>query len=328
MERSDADRPPVLDYAAPRTPMLRPGVRSWVAGLLVIVGIQCWLIFGRSDYGRNIQLKLLLATLILGLIPPVNRLFGAFLDRIRRPSPQAMWITAVTIAILSALYFPFTGWYQGRNFMPKWQDELSYMIQFQMLSHGRLWMPQHPLADFFDSFQLLVKPVYASIYFPGAALMYTPMKWLGLPYWIASAAATGVVVGLVYLIMTELIDGVAGVLGVLLMIGCDMLRKLSLMIGGHPPILLIGTLMIYCWLRWRRSPRPAGWAIAIGVLAGWAAITRPLDAIVFALPIGIDMLLCLRGQPLKRWLTTGASLVFPALPFLTVQLVFNIGVTG
>src|SRR3954451_2599106 len=169
--------------------------RALVTPLLIIVGIQCWLILGHNDYGLTIQLKLLLGALVVSLIPPVNRFIYACLDRIRHPSPRALAIAFIAIAVAASFYFPFTGWRQGRNFQPKWQDELSYLTQFQMLAKGKLWMHAHPLADFFDSFQLLVTPVYASMYFPGSALLYTPATWLHLPYWWVSAAACGATVG-------------------------------------------------------------------------------------------------------------------------------------
>ena len=54
-------------------------------------------------------------------------------------------------------------------------------------------MPKHELADFFDSFQVIVDPVYASMYFPGAALWYAPAQFVGLPFWFMSALACGIV---------------------------------------------------------------------------------------------------------------------------------------
>jgi hypothetical protein len=84
---------------------------------------------------------------------------------------------------------------------------------------------------------------------------------------------------------------------------------------------------VWAWLRWRRSMRP-GWIVAIGAFAGWGAIVRPVDAICYALPVGVAIAYELRRQPAKRWATAAGLLVAGAAPFLTLQLVFNKGVTG
>jgi hypothetical protein len=301
--------------------------KTVIVPLLIVLGIQCWLIWGESDWGHPLQQKLLVGALALSLIPPVHRAIFAVIAGLRKPSVKPRVMTAVVIAILSAFYLVETAWYQGRNFSPKWQDELSYIVQFRMLAHGRLWMPRHPLADFFDSFQLIVDPVYASMYFPGAALFYTPTIWLHLPFWVISAALSGVMVALLYLIMTELIDGWAGLLAVVMVLGTSMFRKLSIMIGGHPPMLALEMLIIWSWLNWRKQ-HSTGWSIALGAFAGWAAITRPLDAIVVALPIGIAMLLDLRAHSVRRAGIAAACVFAAALPFLALQIIFNLGVTG
>src|SRR5438477_605030 len=75
-----------------------------------------------------------------------------------------------------------------------------------------LWLPPHPLADFFDTFYVLVRPKYASLYFPGAALTYVPTVWLHLPAWVMPVLVAGAIVGLTYRVVTELADGVAGAL--------------------------------------------------------------------------------------------------------------------
>ena len=63
-----------------------------------------------------------------------------------------------------------------------------------MLAEGRLWMPKHELADFFDTFYVLSRPKYASLYFPGAALLYVPTVWLGLPTWLMPIGVAGAIV--------------------------------------------------------------------------------------------------------------------------------------
>jgi len=69
-------------------------------------------------------------------------------------------------------------------------------------------MPQHELADFFDTFHILVRPVYASIYFPGTALLYVASIWLNLPPWVMPLLAAGASVALLYRVISELVDGV------------------------------------------------------------------------------------------------------------------------
>jgi hypothetical protein len=300
---------------------LSPLVRACIAPLLLIVGIQCWLLLGAGDYGRNFQRELLLAAALIAVIPPISRFYYKCIDCIRRPSPRAAIIVAIVISVLAACYFPLTAIYQGRVLTPKWQDEMSYLIQIRMLARGRLWMPMHPLANFFDSFQLIVDPVYASMYFPGASLFYVPGMWLHLPYWITSTAIAGACVGLMYLIATDLIDGVAGALAALMTVSLSMFRQFSVMVLGHPAIILLALLTIWCWLNWRKN-KSTCWAIAIGFFAGWAAITRPLDALVIAIPIGIDILFS------QKRLITIFYLICGAAPFLILQIIFNIGVTG
>ena len=73
---------------------------------------------------------------------------------------------------------------QDRDFFAKTHDECAYLIQTQMLARGKLWMPAHPLPDFFDSFYVLTTPKYASITFPGSAMFFVPALWLHLPTWI------------------------------------------------------------------------------------------------------------------------------------------------
>ena len=120
------------------------------------------------------------------------------LDRVRHPSQAAVERTALLVGVLATVYFTFTAFHQDRDLFPKTHDEGSYLLGMRMLAAGRLWMPRHELADFFDTFYVLVEPVYASIYFPGTALMYAPSVWAGWPTWALPVVASGAIVGLLY----------------------------------------------------------------------------------------------------------------------------------
>ena len=278
----------------------------------------------------------------IAVVPPVSRAIMAALNWARHPSPRARAVTAAAIAVLASAYFLFTAVNQGRDLFPKTHDDQSYYLQMQMLAEGRLWMPQHELADFFDTFYVLNRPKYASLYFPGAALLYVPTIWLNLPTWLMPIGVAGAIVGLLYRVLAEMLDAAAGLLAALLMASLSWFRVYSVLLTSHEPMLLIGLLLIWAWLRWRKT-RHAGWFVAIGILAGWGAITRPVDALCFAIPVALAVardIARLRVPPIVASRTQAATkrvrcavqaavlVLCSAAPFLALQAVFNHGVTS
>src|SRR6185437_140170 len=159
----------------------------------------------------------------------------------------------------------------------------------------RLWMPAHPLGDFFQSFYILSKPVYASIYFPGTALMLVPTVWLSLPVWLMPAIIGGGAAALLFLIIAELVDHAAAWIAVLVLISDTWFRTIAMMVMSQGPMLLLGLGVVWAYLQWRRT-RSWSWAIVIGLFAGWGAITRPIDAVVFAAPVGVAIVIDLVGK--------------------------------
>ena len=62
----------------------------------------------------------------------------------------------------------------------------------------------------------------ASAYFPGTSMLYVPGVWFGLPPWYTSVLIAATIVTLIYLVTTEIFDGVAGILAALLALShCD-----------------------------------------------------------------------------------------------------------
>lgn len=265
---------------------------------------------------------------IVGAIASRNEKLGLVTERFNAQSGRNRWMIAVAIAVVCSLYFIFTAINQDRDFFPFTHDECSYAIQTQMLACGHLWMPQHPLADFFDSFYLITKPVYASMYFPGTAVLNAPGVWLHLPFWCIPVLIAGAIVGLVYRIIAEILDPLSGLLAAFLIVSLSWYRLQSIMIMSQLPELLLGLLAIWAWLRWRASGyRSWRWLLLIGLFIGWAAITRPVDAICFALPIGVGVVGVLKSDPRKLLLACLFVLVGSA-PFMLMQLIDDRGITG
>lgn len=272
-------------------------------------------------------LGMLAAAVVLGLVPATRRAVASALDRLREPSPRTRFAVAFAVGGVSAVLLACAGFLQDRPMFPVWHDEQSYIIQARMLGQGRLWMPQHPLADFFESFYLVVRPVYASMYFPGTALLHVPGVWLGLPTWVVPVLTAGAVAGLVYRIVAELVDGACGLLAVLVLLASVEFAGKSTMVLSQIPMMLMGLLATWCWLRWRDS-RKARWAALCGAFLGWGFVVRMSDAPLFALPLAAAFALDLRGRASRDWLRTAGALAAAALPFVLLQLVFDAGVTG
>lgn len=300
---------------------------KWLTPALLIFGVELWLNLGEGDYGRGYKPLLVAAAIVAGFIRPINRRFNRVWNWVSNPSPWVRTWIALGIAVGSALFLLWTERMQGIEFKPKYQDEFSYLIQMRMLSHGRLWMPGLPLPEFFDSFYILVKPVYASMYFPGAAMMFLPALLLRLPYWAGTLAVAGICAGMLFLVLAEVLDGVLGILGVMLLLSLPWFRLMSIMVMSQIPMLLLGLVMTWAALKWRKN-RGRGWLLLLGAAMGWAAITRPMDAVCFVIVVGIAMAMDLWGKRWKEWITTAALIVVPALPFLVLQLGLNRGVTG
>src|SRR5688572_9787868 len=308
-------------------PMTTPARRPVVIIVLLLLGlIAAWASTPRG-YTTVVQVLVVPMAALLALLPQTRGAIATALERVRQPSSRAMTMTALIVASIATAYLLFTAWYQGRAFVPKFHDEHMHLVQMQLLARGKLWLPQHPLADFFETFHVFVKPVYAPIHFYGTSLLYVPTVWLNLPLWLMPVMACGAIVGLVYRIVAELIDGVAGLLAAVLMLSLTQFRYLSIIVMSHTVIILFGLLLVWAYLHWRRDMK-LRWALVMGLFAGWAAVTRPVDAIAYAAPAGLAMLFDLRALPLRRWLAPIGLGVLGALPFLLVQVWFNKAVTG
>ncbi|HZK82007.1 MAG TPA: hypothetical protein VFC46_13090, partial [Humisphaera sp.] len=263
----------------------------------------------------------------LALIPATRRLLFNLICKLKDPSPASARRNAVAIAILAIPLLYWLAVSHGQILLPGWHDENYYRLQTTMLAHGKLCMPALPLPDFFDTPYVFTRPVYSSMYFPGTSLLHVPGVWFHLPYCAIPLAIAGVTLALLYLIVTELIDGVAGLLAVLLMLSLQVFRFMAVVEMSHAAGTLWGLTAMAAWLAWRKS-KALRWAALAGIAAGWYAITRPLDEVCVLLPIALAWGWELRRESMKPKVLSLAIVIVAMAPFLGLQLAFDRAVTG
>jgi 4-amino-4-deoxy-L-arabinose transferase-like glycosyltransferase len=335
MPASTVPKMPVTPESEPHAAEGSPGSRPTLVAALLLIGVA--LFVADPDFKSHPQ-YVAMALGALAFIPGAKRPLARALDRLRAPSARIKWIVAIVIFVLSARYFLLSASVAGRELFPTFHDEHMYLLQARMLASGHLWMPAHEIGQFFDSFFVVVRPVYAATYFPGTALLYVPGVWLKLAPWATSVSIAALAVMMFYIVFTEMLDGVAGLLAALLALSLEQLRGISVMAMSHPALLTLTLFAIWAYLRWRRR-YGLGWALMIGVFSGWAMITRPLDAICLIVPLGLAMCRDLffsansamagdRAARRKRSLRSIAAILLGAIPFLSLQLIFDKGVTG
>jgi 4-amino-4-deoxy-L-arabinose transferase-like glycosyltransferase len=319
------------------TPLSR---RAWwltFVALLCGIGLLClssWTIVSRNrrtigfhDSRRFIIVAWGVGLLLISLIPLFRHGILWTLARLRSVTPMERRLTTGVIFFLALGYLLLTAHLQGRNLSMNIQDEMMYLVGTQLLAHGHLYLPAHPMADFFQELFIFNKPVYASMYFPGTALFYAPSIWLHIPNWLYSSLISAAAVALTYRVLAEVLDGASGVLGAMLLVACGPFRWTSVMVMSHPLALLFGLLMFWSFLHWRRTGR-IGWIVCFGACAGWAAITRPIDAIAWCMPPLLCIIIDLWRGPGARMLKAMVVMGLCAAPFISLQLIFDKGVTG
>ncbi|HWE01584.1 MAG TPA: hypothetical protein VG326_04175 [Tepidisphaeraceae bacterium] len=264
---------------------------------------------------------------ILAIVPRTRFVLLHLLVKLKNPSPLASRRIALAILVLSGPALYFSAVYRGQILLPQWHDENQYRLQSTMLAHGKLCMPPLPLPDFFDAPYVLTRPKYTGMYFPGTALLHVPGVWFHLPYSAVPLAIAAVTLALFYLIVRELLDGVAGLLAVLMLASLELFRWMAVVEMSHAAGAMWGLAAMSAWLAWRKS-HAGRWIALAGVAAGWYAITRPLDAVCVLLPIALAWAWDLRRSPARTKLIAPAIVILTAAPFISLQLAFDRAVTG
>jgi len=194
--------------------------------------------------------------------------------------------------------------------IPVVHDEASYLLQAETFARGRWAMPRPPIPAFFEQFHVLVTPTYASKYWPGHGIFLVPGIWLGVPG-LVPLLLCGAAAALLFALVRKVTNGWVAVLTLVLWIPlrANLLFRPSYFSENTTSALwLLGWLAL---LRWRESSRER-WLVLVAGCAAWMAITRPLTALAFGIPIGLVVIRDVARE--RNW----RSLIRPSLLTLAI----------
>ncbi|HSB36222.1 MAG TPA: hypothetical protein VLH41_05060 [Thermoanaerobaculia bacterium] len=220
---------------------------------------------------------------------------------------------------------------------PGIHDEFGYLLAADTFAHGRLANPASPFGEFFESFHVLIHPVYASMYAPGQGLVLalgqvaTGLPWAGVL--LAVAAMCGAVTWLFQAFLPPRWS-LAGGLAFSLLYGVEHYFANSYWGGALPAA--AGALLLGAIARIVRGrpgpPRRVRWSLLAGLGASGLMLTRPWEGFCAGLPAAVMLVVWLfreKGGTLRARLAGGvlpaASVLLAALGWL---LYYDLRVTG
>ena len=212
-------------------------------------------------------------------------------------------VIAVRVGLIPILGIP----------QPGAHDEFSYLLAADTFAHGKLTNPTHPLWIHFESFHIIEKPTYMSMYPPVQGLVLAAGKLLGHP-WIGQVLVTALMCSALCWMLQGWLPPPWALFGAAL--AALRLGVLSYWMNGYwsaSIVALGGALVLGAWPRLRKHLRVRD-ALLMSLGLVILANSRPYEGLVFALPVALAMLFWLldRNRPAFR----------RSLPLVVVPIIF------
>ncbi len=201
--------------------------------------------------------------------------------------------------LTAALITMLVVWYAWGDATPiaKVHDEQSYVLQAEIFARGRWTAPSPPIPEFFEQPHVMVVPAVASKYPPGNALLLTPGALVGFPA-LMSLVLGGITAALVFALAMRVFNPWVGALAWLLWITAPIVLRFQPSFFSEVTTTVTILSAWWCLLSWRET-RARRWLLLVALFMGWCAITRPLTAFAFAIPIGVVVLRDMTR--IRRW---------------------------
>ena len=184
-------------------------------------------------------------------------------------------------------------------------DELAYILQAQIFAAGRWVAPSPPLPEFFQQYHVLDLGRVAAKYPPGHSLTIAPGMSVDLPG-LMPVLLSGAAGALVFALPRRVINSWVGLLAWWLWITEEQNVRWRASYFSELTTSVVWLISWWLLIEWRTSRR---WSplLALAAVVGWGAITRPLTALVLAVPLGVIIVRDVARD--RRWAQLAGALV-------------------
>lgn len=190
---------------------------------------------------------------------------------------------AIIVAIATAVVLWWT--WGSLEPIPTVQDEYSYVLQSRIFAHLEWTAPPPPAPSSFQQPHVLTTPRVASKYPPGHALLLAIGAAVDAP-WLIPLVLSGISAALIFLLAESTAGPLIALLCWAMWLGDPVTLKFQ---PGYYSEVTSGLAILAAWwfLRRWRTDGASRWLVFTAIAIGWIAITRPLTALMFAVPVGV-----------------------------------------
>ncbi len=281
--------------------------------------------FGAADWLEFFVAALLVLTIFLWN-PRLKGKLAAFAEK-TVPVMLVLFLAPIALRLLLLPNHPVP--------VPNIYDEFSHLLVADTLLHFRLANPPHPMHRFFETFFVLQRPTYSSIYPLGQGLILAFGRIISRSAWSGVLCTTGAFCAFCYWMLRAYVPPVwALVGGVLAVIQFGPLNIwMNCYWGGSLPA-LAGCLVFGALPRLSRAWQSGASghrrdALLLGAGFGLHLLTRPFESVLLALSLLLFCLPLLSKTRVYRPMLKSAAVGLLAIcPALALTLLQNKQVTG